>query len=150
MLQKMKFKFIQQKDPEYSKERMLRWEVLSKPFGIPPESEANLEEEKSLHFVAAEGRAVVGCVLFYPESPQSGRLHQMAISEDYRGKGFGRRLLTTLEHELAKRGIADIYLYSKEDTVNFYAQMGYHSEGSLVDIRGMPQQLMKKHLPVDE
>lgn len=147
---KMKFKFIQQKDPEYLKEKMLRWEVLSKPFGVPPEKGEAPEEEKSLHFVATEGRSVVGCVLFYQEAPAIGRLHQMAISEEYRGKGFGRQLLTTFEHELAKRGVEEIYLYSKEDTVNFYRQMGYHSEGSCVEMQGVLQQLMKKHIYPDD
>ena len=33
----MKFRFITTEDPEHTKEQMLRWEVLLKPQGIPPE-----------------------------------------------------------------------------------------------------------------
>jgi len=143
---KMRFKFIQKKDPEYTKERMLRWEVLSKPQGMPPESVYTPEEEASLHFVAIEGKSVVGCVLFYPETPEGGRVHQMAISEEYRGKGFGRQLLTTLEHELVKRGVKEVHLFARQDTLGFYEQMGYHLRGNPLEIGGISQQLMQKNL----
>ena len=41
----MKFKLITSDGPEYHAERMLRWEVLAKPLGIPPDLEAAPEED---------------------------------------------------------------------------------------------------------
>ena len=93
----MKFRFIRTQDPEYTKELMLRWEVLSKPLGMPPGSDIFPEEKESIHLIAMEGKNVVGCVLFHPETAHEGRLYQMAVSEEYHGKGFGRQLIGTLE-----------------------------------------------------
>jgi Acetyltransferases len=141
----IKFKFITPQDREYSEECMLRYEVLRKPLGLPPGSEKFPgEEEKSIHLVAVDKKQVVGCVLFYPETPKSGRMYQMAISELYRGKGFGRKLLATLETALESKGFTDIHLYSREEAVGFYLEMGYHPVGALVEKLDILHQRMEK------
>src|SRR3989338_7258036 len=106
----MKFRFIAPDGPEYQAEKMLRWEVLRKPLGMPPGSEVLPEEEKSLHLIATDAKKLVGCVCFFPETEKGGLIFQMAISEEYQGKGFGRQLLFTLECSLLKRGMRDVYL----------------------------------------
>jgi len=142
----MKFRFIRFNDPQYHEELMLRWEALRKPLGMPPGSESLPEDQKSLHLLAIEGKKVVGCVLFHPEGKESGKLYQMAISEEYRGKGFGRKLLQTLEKALLEKGYRDVYLYSREETIGFYERLGYHKEGSWIDWMGFPHMLMRKCL----
>ncbi len=69
----MLFKLISPDSPEYPKERLLRWEVLAKPHGMPPGSEALDEEMHSLHLVALDKKKVVGCICFHPESREGGR-----------------------------------------------------------------------------
>jgi ribosomal protein S18 acetylase RimI-like enzyme len=140
----MKFRFISNTDPEYSKELMLRWEVLNKPLGLPPGSELSPQEEDSLHLIALDGKKVVGCILFYPESETKGRLHQVALSETYQGKGFGRKMMATLEQKLNKKGIKEVYIYVPEEIEGFYLRLGYHVEGSPVERRGIIHHLMKK------
>lgn len=143
----MKFKLITPKAPEYEAERMLRWEVLSKPLGMPPGSEVLLEEMQSMHLIAMDGKRLVGCVCFYPESGTNGRIFEMAVSEEYQGRGFGRQLLHTMECMLVQKGIQDIYLYARPETEEFYALMGYQPEGDPVVNMGLKQRLMKKALP---
>jgi ribosomal protein S18 acetylase RimI-like enzyme len=142
----MKFRFIRTEDPEYTKELMLRWEVLRKPLGMPPGSEIFPEEKESIHLVAMEGKKVVGCVLFHPETQEGGRLYHMAVSEEYHGRGFGRQLISTLEHALARKGFKDIHLYARCEAVSFYEQMGYTPIGEVVERTGIPHQLMQKTL----
>lgn len=142
----IKFRFIAPNGPEYDAERMLRWEVLRKPLGMPPGSEGLPEDEQSLHLIASIGKKVVGCVCFFPESEMQGRIFQMAISEEYQGKGFGRQLLQTLERSLAKKGIRDVYLYVRSESEGFYQRMGYSPEGDLVKLFGELYRLMKKVL----
>lgn len=143
----MKFRFIRSHDPEYQQELMLRWEALRKPLGMPPGSERLPDDEQGLHLLAMEGKKVVGCVLFYPEGDRKGRLDQMAVSEEYRGRGFGRKLLLALEQALTKKGFKDLYLYSGVEAVGFYERMGYQKEGESVVKLGQPHHLMKKILP---
>jgi N-acetylglutamate synthase-like GNAT family acetyltransferase len=142
----MKFRFINMEDPAYPKELMLRWEVLRKPLGLPPGSEALPEEKDSMHLIALVGKQVVGCVLFYPESGTGGRVHQLAVSEEYRGQGFGRQLIMKLEQTLIKKGFLDVYMYALLESVGFYQQLGYHSDGSLIEKNGVSHQFMKKNL----
>jgi len=146
----MKFKFIKPQSPEYCAERMLRWEVLRKPLGMPPGSEALPEDELSLHLVALQGKKVVGCVCFHQENETHGRIYQMAISEDYQGSGFGRKLIYTLENSLIKRGIRDVYLYARLESEGFYQRMGYHSEGEMIKRMGVLHRMMRKELSCEK
>jgi len=143
----MKFKIITPDAPEYQEERMLRWEVLSKPLGIPPESETFPEELQSLHLIALEGKRIVGCVCFHPESDKNGRIFEMAVSEEYQGRSFGRQLLHKLERILAQRGIYHVYLLARPETEEFYSLMGYQTEGEAITNMGLQQRIMRKNLP---
>jgi N-acetylglutamate synthase-like GNAT family acetyltransferase len=142
----IKFKFITPDDREYAHECMLRYEILRKPLGMPPGSELFPEEKTSLHLIAINKKEVVGCVLFFPENENSGRLYQMAVSEEYQGKGFGRKLISTLEQAVEKLGIKTIHLYAREETVGFYLELGYHPVGSLVEKMEVMHQPMEKTL----
>lgn len=142
----MKFKIFQPPAPEHAAELMLRWEVLRKPLGMPPGSEVIPEEKECLHMIALDGRRVVGCVLFCPESTEKGKLFQMAFSEEYQGKGFGRKLIVAMEDALEKRGYKDIYLHAREDSEGFYQKMGYQPEGDLIKYFSIPHRLMRKSL----
>lgn len=142
----MKFRFITTEDPEHTKEQMLRWEVLLKPQGIPPEMEMSPEEKSSLHLIALDRKNLVGCILFHPENETKGRLYHMALSEEYQGKGFGRKMISTLERSLAGRGIKEVYLETPQDRVGFYVRMGYQMEGNVQLKNGLLQQRMIKKL----
>ena len=142
----MKFKIITPDAPEYQAERMLRWEVLAKPLGLPPGSEVLPEEMQSLHLVALDGKRIVGCVCFHLESNTNGRIFEMAISEEYQGKGFGRQLLHTLEQMLIQRDVHHVYLYARPETEEFYSRMGYELDGDVIVKMGLKQRMMKKNL----
>ena len=142
----VKFRFIAPNGSDYTAERMLRWEVLRKPLGMPPGSEKLPEDEQSLHLIAQVGKNIVGCVCFSPESKTQGQIFQMAVSEEYRGKGFGRRLMQALEKSLVERGISDVYLYVRSESEGFYKRMGYNSQGDLFRRLGEDYRLMNKNL----
>lgn len=142
----MKFKFIQVHDPEYHKELMLRWEVLQKPLGLPPGSEQFPKESESLHLLAMDGKKVVGCILFHPESEKTGRVSQLAVSDEYQGKRFGRQIIHVLEKMLSKKGIEEIYLHVLEEATSFYRQLGYEEHGSPYENMGVYHREMKKRL----
>jgi ribosomal protein S18 acetylase RimI-like enzyme len=142
----MKFRFITPQDPEYDQELMLRWEVLSKPLGMPPGSQIVEQESKSFHLIAVDRKKLVGCVLFFPENDSHGLLFQMALSEEYQGKGFGRRLISMLEHTLLEKGYKEVYLLAPPEKIGFYERMGYENEGEPVKQNGIFCQRMVKRL----
>jgi ribosomal protein S18 acetylase RimI-like enzyme len=142
----MKFKLIKPEGPEYQAEQLLRWEVLAKPHGIPPEAEAFPEEQHSLHLIAIDGKRLVGCICFHPESINNGRIFEMAVSEEYQGHGFGRKLLHALEEMLIQRGIQAVYLFARAESEEFYSLMGYQPEEDFIVQMGFKQRMMKKNL----
>lgn len=145
----MKFKLITPESPEYEAERLLRWEVLAKPHGLPPEYAMCSEEMQSLHLIAFEDKKLVGCICFHPESQNNGRIFEMAVSEEYQGHGFGRKLLHKLEQMLVERGICDVYLYARPESEEFYTLMGYRPEGEVTSQMGLNQRRMLKSLHND-
>ncbi|MBS0620759.1 MAG: GNAT family N-acetyltransferase [Verrucomicrobia bacterium] len=142
----IKFKFTKPGSKEYEAERMLRWEILRKPLGMPPGSEWVEGELDSLHFLALEKKEVVGCVCFHPEDASSGLVFGMALSDSYQGKGFGRQFLHAFEEQLAQKGVHALYVHARPEVEEFFQQMGYAPEGELTEQVGIPHRLMCKKI----
>jgi ribosomal protein S18 acetylase RimI-like enzyme len=120
--------------------------VLRKPLGLERAAVLFPFDRESLHLVALDGGRVVGCVLFHPEGPQTGRLFQMAIEPDRQGTGLGTRLVRALEDDLARRGFQEVTLHARDTAVGFYARLGYEPVGAPYVEVGIPHQNMKRAL----
>ncbi len=105
--------FIHPEHPLYPEELELRFRVLREPLGFPRSAVTFPFEAQSLHLVARQGGAVVGCVLFNPEDAHGGRLFQMAVTPSLQGRGLGARLVTALEAELQRRGFTHVHLHAR-------------------------------------
>ena len=139
-------RFIGLDAPEYAQELDLRWRVLRQPLGFAPDAVVFPFEAESLHLVALDAGRVVGCVLFHPEGPRSGRLFQMAVEPDRQGTGLGTRLVRTLELEVARRGFSEVTLHARDTAVAFYAGLGYALVGPPYVEVGIPHQNMRRAL----
>ena len=53
----------------------------------------------------------------------------MAVDEDFRGRGYGGRILQALESEAGRRGARKIVLNSRENALEFYIRHGYRVIG---------------------
>ena len=133
--------------PEYAQELDLRWRVLRRPLGFGRDAVAFPFEAESLHLVAIEAGRVVGCVLFHPEGPATGRLFQMAVEPGRQGTGLGTRLVRALEDEVTRRGFREITLHARDTAVAFYAGLGYEPSGPPYVEVGIPHQNMRRDLP---
>ena len=103
-------------------------------------------EGESLHLVALDQTRVVGCVLFHPEGPTTGRLFQMAVEPERQGRGLGTRLVRALEVEVAARGFREVVLHARDGAVGFYARLGYVTFGEPYMEVGIPHQNMRRTL----
>ena len=104
-------------------------------------------EAESLHLVALDGGRVVGCVLFHPEGPQTGRLFQMVVAPDRQGTGLGTRLVRSLEEAVAARGFREVTLHARDTAAGFYARLGYAPFGAPYTEVGIPHRSMRRQLP---
>jgi predicted N-acetyltransferase YhbS len=120
--------------------------MLRKPLGFERRATEFPFEAESLHLVAIDDGRVVGCVLFHPEGPGTGRLFQMAVEPDRQGTGLGTRLVRALEEEVARRGFREITLHARDTAVGFYARLGYAPAGPPYVEVGIPHQNMRRAL----
>jgi len=142
----MEFRLITTADPAYADELELRYRLLRAPLGQGRSDTIFPFERDSLHLVALEDASVVGCVLFHPESAESGRLLQMAIALTHQGLGVGRKLVRTLEAELRQRGIREVHLHAREHVVTFYERLGYAVFGEPFVEVSIPHRHMRRIL----
>jgi GNAT superfamily N-acetyltransferase len=136
--------FIDLRDPRYEEEMELRYRVLREPLGHPRAAVAFPFEAESLHLVALGASGLVGCVLFHPESPETGRLLQMAVRPSLQGRGIGRELVARLEQEVRSRGFREVTLHARQTAVPFYEKLGYCCfDAPFVEV-GIPHRHMRK------
>ena len=136
----MKFKFINQLDPYYQEEKMLRWEVLEKPYGIPPGFKSTPEENHCLHLIALDNKSLVGCAL----CTMDGKIFDCVLQD---GKvRFARQMIHRLEERLQKNGLSDVYVIAQEENQNFFSLLGYTPEGEAFEEYGIMYQKMGKKL----
>jgi len=145
-LDSISLRFIDVAHPDYPAELELRFRVLREPLGKTRDEVAFPFEKESLHLVAVEDGAVVGCVLFNPEGPRSGRLFQMAVSPAMQGRGLGARLVRRLELELVERGVTHVHLHARASVVPFYEKLGYRTRGDPYEELGVPHRNMERDL----
>lgn len=125
----------------------IRAEVLRKPLGLSADDPAFDDKETDVHFVALDGDEVVGVVVLVPQyKPNTGKLRQMATTEEVRGKGFGIQLVKALEEYAVDNGITSIVLNSRHYAVGFYEKLGYKITSDVFQEVGMDHYVMEKEV----
>lgn len=107
----------------------LRNAALRLPLGLSLYDE-NLEVESTYrHFGVFDGEVLVACLVIEPLGADKAQLKQMAVDEAYRGQGWGRRLVESVEARLIESGVRELRLDARESAIGFYEQLGFAREG---------------------
>ena len=87
-----------------------RWLILRKPWNQPAGSEVDMHEVNSIHgmIVDKQQNAVAICRIQMNDS-YTAQVRYMAVDEHYRSKGFGKKILSYLEHRAKQRG-ANVFI----------------------------------------
>ena len=142
----MALKIIDHGTAEYEQMVKLRDEILRKPLGLTF-SPDELEKEKSnLHIAAYEDDRMLGCCMLVEEGPQTVRLRQMAVPDDFQGKGIGRALMNFAENLARDRGYKRITMHARKNAIGFYEKMGYKRVGDEFEEITIPHYVMEKGL----
>lgn len=131
----------------YQKERELRNNVLLRPIGIP-DFGWEMNDPISWHFVAMDKSALIGCVLLVPMDTEisKGQLIQMAVNNDWQGKGIGKLLVRSLIDFAISIGIKEIEIHSRAEVTSFYEQLGFKVFGDEFEEVGIKHRLL--HLKI--
>ena len=134
-------------DEDFEHYFLLRWETLRKPWNEPEGSEQDDMENNCCHRMAVINNRIVGVARLQLNSEQEGQIRYMGVDAQSRGRGIGRKLVETLEHEARAKGVNHIILHARENAVAFYIILGYSViEESYVLFNEIQHYLMRKDL----
>jgi len=100
-------------------------------------------------WVARDGQRVAGTVsLAFPDKPNSGHraeLVKLMVHRDARGRGLGRRLLTTAEEAAAAAGVTLLHLDTETDSPaeGLYLSAGWTRTGVIPDYAANPDGVLR-------
>jgi predicted GNAT family N-acyltransferase len=82
----------------------------------------------TLHFVAEQDHAIVGCatlVLSEWQGRPAWQLRGMAVDDSFRGRGIGKALLAALEGSIAEQPVSQLWCNARSPAVSFYERSGW-------------------------
>ncbi len=121
----MNISVIPHNSVNYQKAVKLRDKVLRKPLGLVF-TESELEaESSSIHVAAIDKDEVVGILVLKPMSDSEIKMRQVAVEENLRGSGIGRKMVGFAEKVCQGKGYTKITLHAREEPVKFYKRLNY-------------------------
>jgi len=124
----IEYRFAAPSDPLFDQARLLRWEILRKPLGIPYRADMEDYEPGKQHIVAVEGDTVVGyaCVIMRPDGAQ---IRCMSVDESVRGRGVGKNMALKLLERAKQAGCEPVWLNARFSALEFYRKLGFEDVG---------------------
>lgn len=107
----------------------VRREVFIGEQKIAREDEWDGLEDVCLHFIAKQGKRIIGTArLRFPE-PGHAKIERMAVLKPYRRRGVGAGILALVEQAMKNKGMAEAELHAQITAVPFYLACGYREAG---------------------
>jgi predicted GNAT family N-acyltransferase len=103
----------------------IRYEVFVDEQGVPVDREKDEYDEDAIHFVAYDSTQPVGVARLREYDDNVGKVERVAVRDEYRGEGWGRRIMATIETTALEEGFAGLRLDSQTDVIGFYERLGY-------------------------
>lgn len=133
-------------DAAYKEMVNLRLNVLLRPIGAP-ESYINPEKERSEILVGAfEEGILIGCCVLTPHNDALIQLRQMAVRQDFQGKGVGTAIVAFAEKTALEKGFHRLMMHARDVVIPFYEKSGYTITSEQFKEVGIEHHRMEKEL----
>jgi len=119
------FKSFKSDSPLYEQSLVLRNRVLIEAVGRYENCRDFDFPEKDIYLSAFDGDLLIGTAIMTPLDDDTVQMRQMAVHEDYQGKGVGRKIAEEFERLVLERGYRKIILHARETALPFYEKLGY-------------------------
>lgn len=139
-------RLIEHSSPEYKEMLLLRAVTLWEPLEITL-SEHDLQKEINDLFVGCfreEDELMVGCCVLTPIEDLDVQLRQIAVLQEFQGKGIGHQIIDFAEKEALLSGFSRIIIHAQESAIPFYEKNGFKMEGDAFIEVGIPHFEMQK------
>lgn len=129
----------------------IRHEVFVVEQNVPAELEWDGKDGRAVHVLAPDagtGRLLLGADAAAKNGgdPTTAVLGRLAVLKPARGTGVGARLVTALEDEARRLGLAGVYLEAQVQAIAFYERLGYTAYGPEFPDAGIPHRAMRRSL----
>lgn len=115
-------------DLEWEHAKAIRQRVFIEEQACPPEEEWDEYEGTSRHLVGHVGGLPVA-VARWRAVPHAGRvvakLERFAVLKEYRGRGYGQRMVEAAMADARRAGFEEYLLYAQEHLTSFYGAFGF-------------------------
>ncbi len=135
-------------DPEYKEVFALRDEVLRKPLGQSLYNDDLSRDYTDAILVAKHNNNVIACLMLHHINTNEVQLRQMAVYNQWQGKGVGKHLVKFAEDFACSKGYTKVILHARKVAVDFYGGMGYVQFGNEFVEVGIPHFMMEKIIGV--
>ena len=142
----MIFKLITYGSKEYSEMVELRYQILRKPIGLDFSEEYLSKEKCDYLCVCEEDAKTIGACILTPIDNRIIQLRQMAVADNYQGKGVGKMLIAFAEQTAADNGFNKITLHARKTAVPFYEKLDYSILGDEFIEVDIPHYEMEKRI----
>lgn len=137
---------INTEHPYFPQVFALREKVLRIPLGLSLYNEDTSGDAEDDVFIAIESEKVIGCLMSKNKGNNLIKLRQMAVDENWQGKGIGKLLMQTAEAFAIEIGIQKIELHARKNAIGFYERLGYRGFGEHFTEVSIPHLAMEKLL----
>ena len=111
--------------------------------GGPLEDETDAWDPRAEQFVVLDRERVVGTARVYEETPGIARIGRVALLPEYRGRGWGARLLEAVLEHCRWRGFPEAELHAQTHACMFYQRFGFRAVGEEFIEAGIPHRTMR-------
>lgn len=113
----------------YQQAVALRRQLLRTPLGLDFSAQQLADEASEHHFVARADEGVIACLSAQLHGEGVVKFRQMAVADDWQGKGIGAALLEHAHSWATDTGCVQAQLHARISAQIFYEKMGYAACG---------------------
>ncbi len=128
-------------EADWEQAKAIRQRVFVEEQRCPPQEEWDAYDETSRHFIGLEAGTPVATarwrVAVYEEKPVA-KLERFAVLPACRGRGYGRDLVRYVMRDAEHAGFDTLLLNAQAHLENFYAGLGFVSDGARFEEAGLP------------
>ena len=124
----------------------LRNDILRKPLGLSFTPADFQKEQQDILIGAFEVNKIVGCCVLTKVNKRTIQLRQMAVNNEFQGKGVGKKIVQYAEKIAQEEKYETIMMHARSVAVSFYKKLGYAIEGNEFMEVSIPHFMMKKNL----
>lgn len=132
--------------PDYETSIFIRNEVFRKPHGLDIKDD-DLSSDKVVEmFGAYLDDKMIATIFLDIVDRNTVKIRNVAILEEYRGKGLGKYLMDYVEDIARQRGYTKSILMGRVSAEKFYNKLGYKTLSEPYDYKTVPHVDMEKDL----